>query len=94
LERATKARGQDRAAQRWGRSRSKMILCVERDSLRQEYQETVQKLRASIRDLVLLVDNSAADPDFKLAHLRIRIAQLACDVARDVLEHHEAEHAR
>ena len=62
------------------------MLCLERDSLRHEHQATVQKYRASIRDLVVLADNSAADAhsDFNLAHLRIRAARGVCDaVASD-----------
>jgi hypothetical protein len=68
------------------------MLCAERDSLRHEHQAAVQNLRASIRDLVILVDNSAADSDFNLAHRRIRVARLAFEVARDALEHHQTEH--
>ena len=68
------------------------MLCAEHDSLRQEHQAAVQNFRASIRDLVVLVDHSAADPDFKLAHRRIRAARGACEVARATLEHHQAEH--
>jgi hypothetical protein len=68
------------------------MLCAERDSLRQERLAAVQSLRVSIRDLVVLVDNSAADADFNLAHLRIRAARRAWEGARDALEHHQAEH--
>jgi hypothetical protein len=72
------------------------MLCVERDSLRQQHQTAVQNFRASIRDLVVLVDNLAAyvhsDSDFNLAHWRIRAASGACEVALATLEHHQAEH--
>ncbi len=68
------------------------MMCAERDSLRHEHQTAVQNFRASIRDLVKLVDNSAADSDFNLAHRRIRVARRAYEVARDALEHHQAEH--
>ena len=68
------------------------MLCAEHDSLRQEHQAAVRKFRESIGDLVVLVDNSAADSDFNLAHRRIRAARRACEVARDALEHHQAEH--
>ena len=70
------------------------MLCVERDSLRQEHRATVQRFRASIRDLVVLVDNSALDSaaDFNLAHIRIRAARGVCEVAQATLEHHQAEH--
>lgn len=66
------------------------MLCAERDSLRQEHRIAVQNFRASIRELVVLVDNSASD--FNLAHWRIRTASHACEVARDALEHHQVEH--
>jgi hypothetical protein len=59
----------------------------EHDLLRQEQQATIQSFRASIHDLVILVDdNSATDSDFNLAHRRIRAARRACKVARDALE--------
>jgi hypothetical protein len=59
----------------------------EHDSLRLEHQATVQNFRASIDDLVILVNgNSATDSDFYLAHRRIRAARRACKVARDALE--------
>lgn len=68
------------------------MLCAERDSLRHEHQAAVQNVRASIGDLVILVDNSASDSDFNLAHGRIGVARRAYEVARDALEHHQAEH--
>ena len=68
------------------------MLCAERDSLRHEYQAALQNFRASIRDLVMLVDNSAADSAFNLAHRRIRVARRAYEATRDVLERHQAEH--
>ena len=68
------------------------MLCAEYDSLRQEHHAAVQNFRASIRDLVVLVDHSAADSDFNLAHLRIKAARGACEVALATLEHHQAEH--
>jgi hypothetical protein len=65
------------------------------DSLRQEYHAAVQNFRASIYDLVILVDgNSATDSDFNLAHLRIMAARRACEAARESLENHQAEHGR
>jgi hypothetical protein len=42
------------------------MLCAERDSLRHEQQAAAQNSRASIRDLVILVDNLVADSDFNL----------------------------
>jgi hypothetical protein len=68
------------------------MLCAERDSLRHEHQVATQNFRASIRDLVILVDNLVADSDFNLAHRRIRVARRAYEAARDALEHHQAEH--
>jgi len=68
------------------------MLCAERDRLRHEHQAAAQNFRASIRDLVILVDNSVADSDFDLAHRRISVARRAYEVARDALEHHQAEH--
>jgi hypothetical protein len=68
------------------------MLCTEHDSLRQAQREAVKTFRASIRDLVVLVENSATDSDFTLAHLRIRAACGACEVARATLEHHQVEH--
>jgi hypothetical protein len=64
----------------------------EHDSLRQNSQAAIHTFRASIRDLVVLVDNSAADTDLVLAHRNIRVARHACEVARDALEHHRKEH--
>jgi hypothetical protein len=68
------------------------MLCAERDSLRHEHEAAAQNFRASIRNLVILVDNSAADSDFNLAHRRMRVARRAYEAARDALEHHQAEH--
>ncbi len=68
------------------------MLCAEHDSLRQEHRAAVKTFRASIRDLAVLVENSAADSDFTLAHLRIRASCGACEVARATLEHHQVEH--
>jgi hypothetical protein len=66
--------------------------CADHESLRLEHRAAVQNFRASICDLVALVDNSAADSDFDLAHLRIRAARGACEVTRAALEHHQAGH--
>ena len=68
------------------------MLCTERDSLRQEHEAAVRNYRVAIFDLVVLVDKSAADSDFNLAHLRIREARRTCEATRDALEHHQAEH--
>jgi hypothetical protein len=66
--------------------------CADRDSLRLEHRAAVQNFRASICDLVALVDNSATDSDFDLAHLRIRAARGTCEVTRAALEHHQVVH--
>ena len=68
------------------------MLCAERDSLQQEYRVAAQKYRESIHDLVVLVDHSGTNSDFNLAHLRIRAARGACEVARATIEHHQADH--
>jgi hypothetical protein len=68
------------------------MLCAGYDWLRQEHQAAVQDFRGSIRDLVVLVDNSTANSDFNLAHRRIRAARRTCESARDAMEHHLAEH--
>jgi hypothetical protein len=68
------------------------MLCAEHDSLQKEHQAAVQKFRASIRDLVVLVDHSAADADLDTAHRRIRGARHICEVARDAVEYHQTKH--
>ena len=68
------------------------MLCAERDSLWQGHHAAVQKFREAIRDLVVLVDNSAIDLNFNLVHRRIRATRRACEVAADALEHHREEH--
>jgi hypothetical protein len=66
--------------------------CALLDSLRQEHRTAVQDFRASIYDLVVLVDTSAADSDLNLAHRRIKNARWDCAAARDAREHHQKEH--
>jgi hypothetical protein len=67
--------------------------CVVLDSLWQEHWTGLQDFRASIYDLVVLVDNSAADSDFTLAHRHIKNARWNCATARDAApEHHQKEH--
>ncbi len=69
------------------------MLCRGRDSLRREHRTAVLEFRASIRDLVILVDNTAAqDQEFDLAHQRIMISRWACEVTRYDLENHRTEH--
>jgi hypothetical protein len=74
--------------------RACLMLCVERDSLRQEHRATIQKFRAAIRDLFVLVDNSSlgSAADFNLAPIRLRAARGVCEVAQAILEQHETEH--
>ena len=69
-----------------------MMLCAERDSLQREHKVAVHNFHASIRDLVVLVDTSAADVDFNLAHRRIRATRRACEATRDGLDHHREGH--
>jgi hypothetical protein len=69
-----------------------MMPCAERDSLRRKHQAAFQTYRASLLALVVLVDNSATDQEFNLAHLRIRATRGASEVARATLERHELEH--
>jgi hypothetical protein len=38
------------------------------------------------------IDNSAAEPDFRLAHLQLRAARAASEMAQATLEQHQAEH--
>ena len=47
---------------------------------------------AAIHALVGLVNHSAEDQAFNLAHLRIKAARGLCEVTRAALEHHELEH--
>ena len=68
------------------------MLCADHNSLQQEHRAVVQNFRASIGNLVVLVDDSAEGSDFDLAHRRIRAARRACEAARDAMEHHQAEH--
>ncbi len=67
--------------------------CAELELLRQDHRAAVRAFRASMRDLVILVENLAADSDLTRAHLRIRAACGACEVARATLEHHQLEHS-
>jgi len=66
--------------------------CEEHESLQREHQAAVQSYYAAMRNLVALVDNSAADSAFNLAHLQIRAARGSCELARATLDHHQAEH--
>jgi hypothetical protein len=71
-----------------------VVACAENNSLRQEHLAAFRKLRAAIRDLVALVDNSGGvtELEFDLAHLRIRVAHGNWEMARATLEYHQREH--
>ena len=66
-------------------------LSAEHDSLRQELRAAGQNLVATIRHLVGLVDTSATDSDFDLAHVRIRAARGVYEVAQAALKLHQLE---
>jgi hypothetical protein len=66
--------------------------CAEYNAFWQEHQAAAKNFYASIRALVALIDRSAADSDFDLAHRRIRADLRACQTARDVMEQHKDEH--
>ena len=68
------------------------MVCAEYNAYRQEQQAAAKNFYVSIRALVALVDNSATNSDFKLAHRRIRADLSTCQAVRDALEHHQAEH--
>lgn len=67
-------------------------LSAEHDSLRQELRASGQNLVATIRHLVGLVDTSATDSDFDLAHLRIKAARGVYEVALAALKLHQLKH--
>ena len=74
-------------------NRDRISLCAERDSLRRERLIAVQNFRQAIHDMVTLLQASGAqDSELDLAHLRVRAARGACEVARAALELHQAEH--
>jgi antitoxin component HigA of HigAB toxin-antitoxin module len=68
------------------------MLCAEQRAFWQEQRAAVKNYRAAIHDLVALVDQSAENPAFNRAHIRIKVTLTLCHVARAALEHHEAEH--
>ena len=65
---------------------------AEHASLERDYLATGRTLRASFRELAVLVDDSAADVAFTLAHWRKTAAWGAHEVARAALEHYREEH--
>jgi hypothetical protein len=68
------------------------MLCAEQNAFWQEYRAAVRNYHAAIRELAVLVDDSAKNSDFNLAHIKIKAARGFCEVAQAALEHHEAEH--
>ncbi len=66
--------------------------CAEYDAYWQEHQAAAKTFYASLRALVALVDNSALDSDFNLAHRRIRADLRTCQAAQDAMEQHQEEH--
>jgi len=69
------------------------MLCDERDSLRQERWIAVSNFREAIHDMVALLEASGTpDSELDLAHLRVRTARGACEIARAALELHQGEH--
>jgi hypothetical protein len=68
------------------------MLCAEYNAFWQVHRACVNNYVAAIRELVVLVDYSAENPDFDRAHQRIEAARGLCDAARAALEHHQAEH--
>jgi hypothetical protein len=68
------------------------MLCAEQHAFWQEHRAAVKNYVAAIHALVELVDQSAENPAFNRAHLRIKAARALCDAAQAALEHHELEH--
>jgi hypothetical protein len=68
------------------------MLCAEQNAFWQEHRAAVNNYVAAIHALVGLVNHSAEDPAFNLAHLRIKATRGLCDVRRPALEYHELEH--
>ena len=71
------------------------MLCVERDSLRQEHQATVQNFRASLRDLVYLLTTqpqTQTQTQTSIWLIYESEPRGVCEVAQATREHHQAEH--
>ncbi len=68
------------------------MFCAENILLRQEHQAAILAFRVAIGDLVALVESSAADSDFTLAHRRIRATGGACEIALAAVEQHREDH--
>jgi ABC-type branched-subunit amino acid transport system substrate-binding protein len=68
------------------------MLCAEQHAFSQEYRAAVHNYHAAIRLPVVLIDRSATNSDFNLAHLKTKAARGLSEVALAALEHHQAEH--
>ena len=68
------------------------MLCAEQNAFWQDHRAAVKNYVAAVRELAVLVDHSATNPDFNRAHWRIKATHGLCDVAQATLEHHQAEH--
>ena len=68
------------------------MLCAERDAFWQGHRAAVKNYTAAVRELALLVDHTATNPDFNQAHWQIKATRGLCDVAQVALEHHQEEH--
>lgn len=68
------------------------MLCADRNAFWQEQQAAVENYITAMRSLVALVDHSAANPAFDLAHLLITAARGLCDTTQAALGRHEIEH--
>jgi hypothetical protein len=58
------------------------MLCAEQNAFWQEHRAAVKNYVAAVRELVVLVDQSAEYPAFNLAHLQIKAARGRCDVTQ------------
>ena len=68
------------------------MLCAQQHAFWQEHRAAVKNYIAAMHALAELVNDSAEDPAFNHAHLRITAARGLCDLTRAALELHEAEH--
>jgi hypothetical protein len=68
------------------------MLCAEQNAFWQEHRAAVHNYHAAVRVLIVLVDKSATNSDFNLAHLKIRATRGLCEAAQAPLEYHQAEH--
>jgi hypothetical protein len=76
-----------------GVNQDRIMLSTERDSLRHQRWIAVSNFRDAIHDMVALLEASGTpDSELDLAHLRIRTARGACEIARATLQRHQVEH--